>query len=321
MGKLHFFIFLSGITLFVSCKKDLLHFQKVQQLNSNTAAKLNNVRFINDSICIAAGGFTFQQSIILRSVDGGYTWVAGSSPDAPKEMYGMGISPNGTVYLSGIDGDVLHSKDSGKTWQFNRINDWLVYRGGYFPTPDTGIFVSTILQRQCTITRVDSNFNIIDEQTFLLGLNDMYMATPDIGYAIGYGTVMKTSNRGNTWSFQDVQGDNFTAMDIHGEEIWMCGANGGIYHSYNGGNDWKTLRNGNDITQKRYMLRSILFKDASHGWACGDNGVVLYSNDAGNHWMEYDHFTTNTLRSIALCPNGDLLMAGDNGALYRLIPE
>jgi photosystem II stability/assembly factor-like uncharacterized protein len=320
MGKLRFIVFLFTVVLFASCKKDLLHYQKVQQLNSNTGAQLNNIRFINDSVCIAAGGVTFDQSVIVRSLDGGYTWTAFSDPDAPKVMNGMGIATDGTIYLCGVDGDVLHSKDAGNTWQFNRINDWLVYKGGTFPTPDTGIFVSTILQRQCTITRVDANFNIIDEQTFLFGLNNIYMTSADKGFVIGYGTVMATTDRGNNWAFQDVKGDNFTAMDIHGAEIWMCGSNGGVYHTYDAGKSWKTLRDGNDITQARYMLRSIAFKDNMDGWACGDDGVVLYSNDGGNHWMEYDRFTTSTLRSIALCPNGDLLLAGDGGALYRIVP-
>lgn len=298
----------------------MLHLQRVWQLNSNTTATLNNIKFVNDSICIAAGGYSFDSSAILRSADGGYTWTYTSNPDAPKEMYGMNIAPDGTIYLSGIDGDVLHSTDNGLTWKFNRIDDWLVYKGGYFTTPDTGIFVSSVLQRQCTITRVDAAFKIIDEQTYLLGLNGIQMASADTGYIFGYGTVMKTTNRGNSWAFQDVKGDNFTAMDIHGHEIWMCGSNGGVYHTYDGGDSWQTLRNGNNITLKRYMLRSIIFKDASNGWACGDNGVVIYSNDGGNHWAEYDHFSSSTLRSMAIGPNGDLLVAGDNGALYRITP-
>lgn len=320
MGRPFLYSLLFCFTFFASCKKDLLHLQHVQQLASNTTDILDNVRFINDSIAIAAGGGTFYTSAIVRSADGGYTWSASSNPDAPKEMYGMGISANHSIYLSGIDGDVLHSADNGITWKFNRIDNWLVYKGGYFASPDTGIFVSSVLQRQCTIARVDSDFKIIDEQTFLFGLNNMYMADQNNGYVIGYGTVMKTTDRGNTWNFQDVKGDNFTAMDMHGSEIWMCGANGGVYHTYDGGNKWEVLRNGNNITLPRYMLRSIVFKDAQYGWACGDNGILIYSNDGGSHWMEYDRFTTSNLRGITLCPNGDLLTAGDNGVLFRITP-
>ena len=275
---------------------------------------------MGDNTCIIAGGIEFDQSVILRSVDGGYTWSSYSDTDAKKEMFGMGLSPNGIIYLSGVDGDVLHSKDSGKTWQFNRINNWDVYYGGYFPSPDTGIFVSTVLQRQCTIARVDSNFNFIDQQTFLFGLNNIYMTSARTGYIIGYGTVMKTTNTGTTWNFQNVDNDNFTAMDIHGDEIWMCGFNGGIYHTTNGGNNWQRLRNGNDVTLPRYYLWDIVFKDEQNGWAVCDNGPVIHTDDGGQHWEEYDQFTTNALRSIAVCPNGDLLAAGDNGSIFRIIP-
>ncbi len=251
---------------------------------------------------------------------GGYTWSATSNTDAPKEMFGMGVSPNGNIYLCGVDGDVLHSKDNGTTWQFNRIYDWLHYDGGTFPTPDTGIFVSTVLQRQCTITRIDSSFNILDEKTFLFGLNNIYMTSQSTGYVIGYGTVMKTTDRGNTWNFQDVNGDNFNAMDIHGDEIWMCGYTGSIFHTTDGGNSWQRLRNGNDITLPRYYLMDIVFKDELNGWAVCDNGKMIHTDDGGNHWEEYNQFTTASLRSIALCPNGDLLAAGDNGAIYRITP-
>jgi photosystem II stability/assembly factor-like uncharacterized protein len=115
------------IALFTNCKKDLLYWQRVVQLNSNTTTRLNNIKFIGGNICIAAGGKTFYQSEIVRSMDGGYTWSSYSDSVAPKEMYGMGLSANGNIYLSGIDGDVLHSRDSGKTWRFNRINNWNVY--------------------------------------------------------------------------------------------------------------------------------------------------------------------------------------------------
>jgi photosystem II stability/assembly factor-like uncharacterized protein len=301
-----------------SCKKDLLHWQRVQRLNSNTTATLNNVRFIGSNICIAAGGVKYDQSVIVRSVDGGYTWSAFSNSSAPKEMYGMNVAANGNIYLSGIDGIVLISKDSGANWSNHRINDWLGYVGGSFLSDNMGIFVSTVLQRQCTITRVDSNFKTIDEQTHLFGLNDIYPAGKDTSYIIGYGAVMKTTDQGNTWNFQDVIGDNFMAMDIHGEEIWMCGYNGGIYHTTNGGNSWTRLRNGNDISLPRYNLLGIIFKDSNRGWAVCDDGKVIYTDDAGKHWMEYDRFTTSALRSIVLCPNGDLLVVGDNGVIFRI---
>jgi photosystem II stability/assembly factor-like uncharacterized protein len=319
MIELRYLFFLLSLFLLGSCKKDQLQWQKVQQLTSNTSAQLNHIRFINDSVCIIEGGIQWHNSEILRSTDGGYTWKAFEDADVPIELTSLGVAANGTIYLGGVYGNILHSVDAGKTWQYSRIKDELDYLGGSFATPDTGIFVSTILQRQCGITRVDSNFNIIDQQTFLFGMNNLYITSPSVAYAIGYGTVMKTTDRGNTWSFQDVKGDNFETMDIHGEEIWLCGYNGSIFHTTNGGNNWTRLRNGNDITLPHYPLMDIVFKDAQHGWGVCDNGKIIYTNDAGNHWEEYNQVTTNSLRSIAICPNGDLLVAGDNGYIFRLV--
>jgi len=309
-----FFFFIS------SCKKDLLHWQKVQQLNSNTNCTLCHIRYLNDSVCIIAGGFQYSQAEVLRSTDGGYTWNSNSYPQAGLCMYGMCVAPDGTIYLSATYGRTLYSKDNGLTWQTGRIYDYLYYVGVSFPTPDTGVLVSTVLQRQGTITEVDTNFNIISEITYQFGLNDVKMVSPSTGYVMGYGAVLKTTDYRHTWNFQNVQGDNFMSMDIHGDEIWMCGYNGSIYHTLDGGNNWQRLRNGNDITLVRYNLMCIVFKDELNGWASCDNGKIIHTDDGGNHWEEYDQFTTNSLRSIVLCPNGDLLTAGDNGALYRITP-
>jgi photosystem II stability/assembly factor-like uncharacterized protein len=320
MTRLHLLLLFIVLTLAGSCKRDLLEFDKVMQLTGNTTSRLNNIRFLDDATCIISGGSTFYQSTMLRSADGGYTWRTDTNTAGPKEMYGMSVAPGGTVYLCGIDGIVLSSQDKGNTWDFHRIDNWLVNRAGTFPVPDTGIFVSTVLQRQCTITRVTADYSIIDEQTFLFGLNNLYMTTTTTGYALGYGVIMKTTNRGNTWDYLNIKGDNFTAMAFLGEEIWACGAAGGIYHTTDAGTHWERLRNGNDISLPRYMLRCILFTDNQHGWAAGDKGKVIYTNNGGHDWYEYKNFTTSSIRGIASCPNGDLLLCGDNGGIYRIKP-
>ncbi len=57
----YLYCFLAAIIILFtfSCKKDLLHLQKVQKLTTNTTATINHIRFISDNICIAAGGKTF----------------------------------------------------------------------------------------------------------------------------------------------------------------------------------------------------------------------------------------------------------------------
>jgi photosystem II stability/assembly factor-like uncharacterized protein len=312
----------SIILLFIvctcSCKKDLLQWHTVQHISSGTNCGLNNIKFINDSICIIAGGIQYAQSEVLRSADGGYTFTSNSYSQAPLCMYGMCLSPTGTVYLCGTYGRTLSSIDNGLTWNAGRIQDYLFYVSLSFPSPDTGVCISTVLQRQSTITVVDSNFNILNETTYQFGLNNVYMISPSTGYVIGYGAVLKTTDYRQTWNFQNINGDNFTAMDIHGDEMWICGANGSIFHTTDGGSNWQRQRNGNDFTQVHYGLRCIVFADENNGWAAGDDGKMIYSSDGGAHWSQYTQFTTSAIRSLAICPNGDVLAAGDNGALFRL---
>ena len=324
MSKPYIFILLFTTLLFGACKKDLLHWQTVQELNSHTNSQLTNVRSLDGDTFIGTGGDIWSKSVIIRSTDGGYTWTCDSVPACMLEMYGMSIGDNSTIYLSGFNGSVLISKDYGLTWQFKFLGNFLEYFGGTFVTPDTGIFISSVLMRQSTITRVNANFNKIDDQTFQFGLNNCYFTSQNIGYVLGYGTIMKTTNRGNTWQYLDVSGDNFTAMAIIDHNLWACGANGGIYRSTDDGDHWQCLRNGNDITHPHYSLRTIYFSNYREGWAAGDDGKVIYTRDGGNNWSEFDRFTTSSIRCITPCSAigaGDLLMCGDNGRLFRVFAK
>lgn len=316
--QIHWGLILIALLLGAGCKKDLLHWQHVQQLSTNTTSRLDNIRFLGNNVCVIGGGVQFDKAEVLRSTDGGYTWQNYPYPQAGKEMTGMAVTSSGRIYMCGTDGTVLYSTDSGQTFLFGRIGTWATLTGASFPASDTGIFVSTVLQRNSAITRIDSNFNIISVDSLDFGMNNIYMTDANNGYIIGYGAIMKTTNRGDSWMFLDPTDDNFTAMDIHGDEMWMCGANGSVYHTLNAGYHWDKYRNGNDIALPRYGLRCILFKDELNGWAAGDGGVMIHSNDGGKHWAQYSSFTGSTIRSLALCPNGDLLAAGDDGTLFRL---
>jgi photosystem II stability/assembly factor-like uncharacterized protein len=117
----------------------------------------------------------------------------------------------------------------------------------------------------------------------------------------------------------DIKNDNFTALYTLSENnVWTCGYNGSIYHTEDGGDNWQKMLNGNSITHKRYHLLEFVFKDNVNGWAAGEDGVVIYTNNGGKDWKEYEHFTSDALRCIYLLPDGNLMVCGDNGTLYKL---
>jgi len=305
-----------------SCKKDLLHWQNIQMLNSNTTSRLNKIKFVDNNTCIIGGGEKFLQAEVIISTDGGYTWTSNSFLTIGKGMYGLGVSPGGRVYLSGFDAKVIYSPDKGLHWQTGYVSEYAYYVGVSFPSENVGYMVSTIGQDSGTIVRVDSNLITSYVKKYKAGLNDISMADPQTGYVIGYGIVLKTSDSGNSWSYADITGnDNYTGIDVHNEnDVWLCGYSGGIFHTVDG-ISWNWVRNGNDFILPKYHLLAIAFKnDNVHGWAVGEKGMLIATDDGGHHWEQYEQFTDNPLRSIVICPNGDLLVAGDNGTLYRITP-
>ncbi len=299
----------------------MLHLQSVQRLASYTdSSRLNRIFFINDKTGFIVGGRRFSESVILSTNDGGATWTNNSFPVAGKGLYDITISPGGALYTIGFDGKLLHSTDTGKTWSFQQI-EYYPFTGIAFTDAVHAIVVGGISFSSGMRHYIDTFGNLTRRDSFAYQFNRIIMTTPQTGYLCGYGIMQKTTDAGTTWNFQAVDKDDFTDMDIHGDELWMCGYNGGIYHTTDGGAHWERLRNGNDITLPRYYLYCIAFKDSRHGWAAGEGGKLIYTDDAGRHWSEYDSFTGNTIRDMVIRPDGSLLLAGDNGSIFRVVPK
>ena len=60
---------------------------------------------------------------------------------------------------------------------------------------------------------------------------------------------------------------------------WICGRWGTVLHTKNGGQIWKRLTSGTDMT-----LSGISFVDQDYGWAVGDEGTIIHTKDGGQSW-------------------------------------
>ncbi len=309
---------LVAAALFAACKKDTIHNRSALQLATYTdSSRFNKALFINDTLGFVVGGQRFSDATILTTRDGGFTWKPEHFPVSGKDIYDIVQNSAGGIYTVGFDGKFLYTNDTGKKWSFTQM-DFFPATGIAFTDASHAIVVGGISFNEGKILYIDTMGTVSRRLSYPYQLNAIKMYTSQIGYICGFGAVLKTTDGGNTWNLLDVAGDNFNCMDIHGYEIWMCGASGSILYTANGGTTWTKYRGDNDITKPRYFLNAILFKDSKTGWAVGENGVFLKSDNGGKDWMVCDKFTTQTLRSIAICPNGELLICGDYGTLYRV---
>jgi len=307
---------------FCSCKKDLLHWQSVQKLESGSERRLCNILFLNDTTGFIIGGERFTHADILTTYDGGKTFSFRTLPEAGKTLFGITKDAAGAVYAVGFDGKFLRTTDNGVSWSFRQLDIYDPYKAVAATSTGELLLVGGIsFERGFTLLTRNIG-EVIRHDTPAYELNDIVLLPDGTGYMCGYGYMARTLNNGITWQQQSPDKDNFKALDVRSNlEVWACGYNGSIYHTTNGGQHWDRKRNGNDITKPRYHLQDLLFIDAQHGYAVGEDGLVIYTDDGGDHWMEFDRFTSRHLNRIALCPDGNLLVCGDGGTLYRLLKK
>lgn len=302
-----------------ACRKDLLHWQLTQRLETHTTHRLNKILFVNDSLGFAVGGERFNYADILITRDGGNTWRQDSFPQVGKGIYGITQAPSGIIYTVGFDGKML-STAGGGNWEFRQLR-YEPCKGIAFATAGKAVVITGVSFGIGSRQHIDSSGAMLQYDSLDFEQNDICMADAQTGYIAAYGVVQKTTDGGNSWQFMDIRNDNFTAIDCHTpQQAWLCGAQGSIYKMTDG-THWERLRNGNDLTLPRYHLNDILFTDELHGYAVGEDGLVIYSDDGGYHWMEFDRFTDAALRCITEGPEGQLFTCGDNGSLYSIVKK
>lgn len=321
-ARYRFFLILLLLLADAACRKDQLSWPSAVRLESHTTHQLNRVFFASDSLCFAVGGVRYTHATVLRSADGGFSWQVIDIPEAGKILNDICQNPDKKLFACGIDGRLVRSNDGGATWHFQQIPDWKSYKTLAFPGADSGILMGGISFYSGTLAFFDASGQASGSDSLPYEINRLRFVNTHTGFAAGYGALLKTTDGGASW--QELPGassDNFTGLYALSEkEIWLCGYNGSIYRTIDGGASWQYLRNGNNPRLKKYRLYDLVLLNSAQAYCVGEKGMVLYTDDGGRHWMEMKPFTSANLRSIALCPNGDLLICGEDGELWRVKP-
>jgi len=254
---------------------------------------------------------------ILKTTNGGSTWIAQSCPTQSElsSVYFIdsnnGWATTSERWYGGIKGHVLKTTNGGATWLVQYLGVSKPTNGIYFTNSNCGIAVGEGGTIQLS-TDAGNNWNSppcgsTNDWT------DVCFTDLNNGLVIGDGgTIIKTTNGGTSWSsiYTGTTNDFTSICFVDANEGWAVtgivygyhtelGDSSFIFHTTDGGVTWIK-----QLTMPLTLFDDISFVDANNGWAVGTNTDSIW-------WM-----STNTI--ILRTTNGGTIW---NQVIYDTIPQ
>lgn len=318
---MHKWIFIGLIGMvFFSCKKTKQE-ALVEDLSINTTDLLTCIKFIHDDAFICGGERFLKASIYklnsqnqINSLD--LTWNTNQNG-----LYDIDGTADGKLVAVGYNASMYTSGDTGKTWNYSQQNFNKVFQGVHILGNDSLIIVGGISFGKGFIINTNWNTSILESSIHdkIFEISDVDFVNAQIGYACGYGAILKTIDGGQMWNFTAAKNDYFKAMSWKNEnEGIVVGYAGSICKTTDGGDSWRFIRKGNSITKKKIYFHSCAFNGIDTYVAVAEKGIICLSKDNGETWKEVENFTSEDLWSVAFRNNNECVTVGSNGAVFKL---
>lgn len=262
--------------------------------NSGGSFDFNAVSFRDEQNGIAVGNSAFN-----LTTDGGESWLAANFNENALTISYRYWSGNSNVIIGCDSGTVFYSSNGGNSWYdplffpymlpqpiravgFNYITPGspTAYAATTpstavnfsFPSNEWNFFTNPIYPPLDYITGGE----FYDLNQFLIG----FQATA--GYFSPF--LLKRIDSDTTWQMNFyIIPQSYIPRDIKGmnEILFICGINGKIFKSTNGGDNW--FEQYTNITEH---LNAIDFINDTIGYSVGNNGTILFTSNGGISSME-----------------------------------
>jgi photosystem II stability/assembly factor-like uncharacterized protein len=233
------------------------------------------------------------QGVVLTTSNGGRGWIWHQVPAGRKCLSALHVGP-GAVYVGADSGWVYNTPDTGRTWNAEKISTWPIrsvfkYRGPtligvskYALTPFS-LCTQYVVPPPSWGESILSNFQGLGSEAFdadfcngggsgfIVGVQGDLRSAP---------TIVRKSMTDPEWRQVPIgimrDGSLLGVSAPSANVIYVCGTNGMIFKSSNGGDTWidQTL-------QTRRNINAIFFFDETHGFAVGDSGLILHTSNGG----------------------------------------
>ncbi len=246
---------------------------------------------------------------IITSVDG-ESWQQSQTPT--RSTLTTVSAQGANIWAAGHDGVILHSADSGKTWQSQRVQPW---------SADS---------QEITNGSAILDTLFVDEKT---------------GYAVGaYSLLLKTQDGGASWQALSVSAPHaesaqavasnsgvFSDSDLalaaesdphlnaitrtESGQLIVMGERGAGFRSNDDGASWQKIR----LPYGGSMF-GVISLGGEKILAFGLRGNVFESADAGSSWTKVNSGTDISLQGGTHADDGSVVLVGSNGSLFVRAP-
>lgn len=254
------------------------------------------------------------------STSGAGSWII-TSQGQRAMIYDINFINPLTGWIANDQSSLLATTNGGSNWNTVAVSGMVNITNVYFLNNSTGFITglsggdgSSIL----TIGKTTNGGSTFQNTIFNEGtaLSFQFVNTND-GFVLSYEQpnyrIYKTSNTGINWSLvystTGVMNDVYFTTQLNG---WMCGNNGVVMKTTNGGANWTSQSTG--VTDS---LLSIFFQNGNLGWACGTNGRIIATTNGGANWFNQPSGTSVKLNDVKFGSASIGAIAGANGT--RLI--
>lgn len=303
------------LLLFLACSREQISLPRFQEIPLPVSADLSAVCFSDSLHGIISGGQAWASGFLLSSIDGGLTWAIDTSTQ--RKLEDVGFDPTGRAYACGQDASYF-KEPGGQHWQPIRIDfQWL--RALHFPSQHYGAMVSGEGFHSGQLRVFGPQFFWWQDTVHeVIGeLEAVWFADPRVILAVGAGWVIRSSDAGQSWERLMLTGDFFT--DVHFPDAntgYICGNNGSILKSVDGGLSWRYLREGGAAGRRNKGFRALWFSTVDTGWLLGDGGIFWHTENGGKTWKQVAEAPLDADYSDVFVLNGKGWATAKNGRFF-----
>jgi len=307
-------------------------------IQSGISENLSSLDFLDsmNGIVVGQENWNLQENSILKTTDGGLTWVKKVVSNPRGELLDAKFIDVSNIIIVGGDDDyfggresiVIRSSDGGENWidisfQFPRgINSISFFNsssavcagfaGGIYKTNDAGY----------NWTKLCNGFYSSFNDICTFDSSSFYTIGKD--YEANEIIFLYTDNGGEDWQTKNYPPlSNVSGLDFFDENYGMITGDNSIFFTLDGCNTWHQ-----GTTPPNSYFGNINIINSNKAFLSGAWGTLLKSSDGGNTWFSINSNTTGSLELIVfkdllngfiIANSGPTIITTDGGENWNTI--